>query len=309
MKAATRESKQRIDHSFSMKCYFREISQFPLLDRDDEIDLAERIQGGDLEAREQLINANLRLVAKIANDYSMYGLDVEDLICEGNIGLIDAAERFDPSYGVRFSTYSSWWIKRRIKGALGNQSRTIRLPLHVLQKLRDIERAELEAITNKDASPDAGVPAAKIAALRRASQPVASLDDHRSEDGVDNLHLGAVIQDEGVPNPSDAAVESETHRNLIRLLPILRAREQEVIIARFGLGGCEPETLEQIGQRYGISRERVRQIQNSALKILRGELKRLERPVPRSKREQRSTQIRRSKPIPQLIPFPEAVPA
>lgn len=292
-----------------MKCYFREISQFPLLSRDEEIELAERIQRGDLEAREKLINANLRLVAKIANDYSIYGLDVEDLICEGNIGLIDAAERFDPAYGVRFSTYSSWWIKRRIKSALGNQSRTIRLPLHVLQKLRDIERAEMESITDESVSPTAGLAVAKVAELRRVSQPVASIDSHMSDDGVDSQDLGAVIADESVSIPSDAAVTGETYRNLIRLLPILRPREREVIIARFGLGGGDPATLEELGQRYGVSRERIRQVQNSALKKLRSELKRLERPVRRPGREERSSPARRRGPIPQLIPYPEAIPA
>ncbi|MGI9242032.1 MAG: sigma-70 family RNA polymerase sigma factor, partial [Verrucomicrobiales bacterium] len=247
MKTNTRQTKRRMDSSFSMKCYFKEINRYPLLSREEEIELAQRVQTGDLEARERLINSNLRLVAKIANDYAMYGLDVEDLICEGNIGLLDAVEKFDPTYGVRFSTYSSWWIKRRIKGALGNQSRTIRLPLHVLQKLRDIERAEVRAITEPDAKDELGIPASKIAALRRVSQPMASLDDRSSDDGVDYQNVGAVIPDESVILPSDAAVDKERVEDLRRVLSVLNPREREVIVSRFGIVDGEPQTLEEIG--------------------------------------------------------------
>jgi RNA polymerase primary sigma factor len=147
MKTTTSNTKssQNSNTTLSMKCYFKEINHFPLLSREEEIELGTRIQKNrDPEALEKMINSNLKLVVKIANDYSKFGLDVEDLVSEGNIGLMKAAEKFDPKFGVKFSTYASWWIKQMVKRALGNQSRTIRLPLHVLQKLRDLDQAERE---------------------------------------------------------------------------------------------------------------------------------------------------------------------
>lgn len=307
MKAKPRQSKQRMDLSFSMKCYFKEISLYPLLSREEEIELAERIHAGDAEARERLINSNLRLAAKIANDYAGYGLDVEDLICEGNIGLLDAVEKFDPEYGVRFSTYSSWWIKRRIKGALGNQSRTIRIPLHVLQKLRDVDRAEIESITDPRAREALGISAEKIAELRQASQPVASLDNHSSADGTGFQHIGAAIQDESVAIPSEAVEQKERVEDLGRLLSILSAREREVIISRFGIDGGDPQTLEEIGTRFGVSRERIRQIQKSGMNKLRRAMKKLDKPGRRPGRA--ITPVSRRIPIPNFIPLLEAIPA
>ena len=273
--------------SIAMKCYFKDINRFELLSREDEIELGTRIQkNGDPEALEQMVKANLKLVVKIANDYAKYGLSVEDLVSEGNIGLMKAAERFDPTVGVRFSTYAAWWIRQMIKAALGNQSRTIRLPLHVLQKLRDLDKTEraLSEELGRDPSSQElaerqGMPRKKVSELRRASQPVASLDEHCSEDGVDHLHLGAITGDESVPDPAAATAESDLHATIGKLMADLNAREREVIASRFGLGGRETQTLEQLGAVFGVTRERVRQIQMNALGKLRSAMQHLEKPA------------------------------
>lgn len=298
--------------SLSMKYYFDDINRFDLLSREEEIELGTRIQNDrDPEALEQMINANLKLVVKIANDYARYGLSVEDLVSEGNIGLMKAAERFDPTVGVRFSTYSAWWIRQRIKAALGNQSRTIRLPLHVLQKLRDVDKAEraLGDELGRDPSDHEiaerqELPRKKLAELRRVTQPVASLDDHSSDDGVDHLNLGAITGDESVIDPAAAAAENDLHAALGRVMSDLNSREREVIAARFGLGGRETQTLEQLGAVFGVTRERVRQIQMKALGKLQSALNHLEQPPaePVCLRVQ-------PRPIQSIPVLPEAIPA
>jgi RNA polymerase primary sigma factor len=281
----------------SMQCYFEEMSRFQLLSREEEIELGTRIQeNGDPEAREKMIQANLRLVVKIANDYSMFGLPVEDLVSEGNIGLMKAVDRFDPSYGVKFSTYASWWIKQGIKAALGNQSRTIRLPLHLIQKLRELDKAELELSLELGRDPNSdelsqreeGLTGKRVAYLRRVSQPVASLDDHTSEDGADHYHMATLIPDDSAPDPRAAAITNERHATLSEMFSILNEREQEVIASRFGLGDREAMTLEQVGVTFGVTRERIRQIQKAALGKLNSAMKLRERRVDKKRTHRRN---------------------
>ncbi|MGI9244074.1 MAG: sigma-70 family RNA polymerase sigma factor [Verrucomicrobiales bacterium] len=296
-----------------MKCYFNDINHFALLSREEEVELGTRIQeSGDREAIDQLVRANLKLVVKIANDYSKFGLDVEDLVSEGNIGLMKAAEKFDPKFGVKFSTYSSWWIKQMIKRALGNQSRTIRLPLHVLQKLRELDRDERELGYELGRDPSDGelarqngLPRKKIDELRRVSQPVASIDEHSSADGEDHQHLGAMICDESAPDPSEVAVNHDLNENLAEVLSCLNAREREVLVSRFGIGGGDRQTLEQVGAVLGVTRERIRQIQQAALGKLRSALVLREQPPKPKQRRSKS----RSHLIFNPLPKPEAIPA
>jgi RNA polymerase primary sigma factor len=281
----------------SMQCYFEEMSRFQLLSREEEIELGTRIQeNGDPEAREKMIQANLRLVVKIANDYSMFGLPVEDLVSEGNIGLMKAVDRFDPNYGVKFSTYASWWIKQGIKAALGNQSRTIRLPLHLIQKLRELDKAELELSLELGRDPNSdelsqreeGLTGKRVAYLRRVSQPVASLDDHTSEDGADHYHMATLIPDDSAPDPRAVAITNERHATLTEMFSILNEREQEDIASRFGLGDREAMTLEQVGVTFGVTRERIRQIQKAALGKLNSAMKLRERPVNKKRVQRRN---------------------
>lgn len=292
-----------------MKCYFKEINQYALLSREEELELGTRIQKDrDPEALETLINANLRLVVKIANQYSCYGLPVEDLISEGNIGLMKAAERFDPTYGVKFSTYAAWWIKQGVKRALGNQSRTIRLPLHVQQQLRDLDRAEQELTVDPLAADRPvsveGFTPEKIALLRRVSQPVTSLDEHGSSDGTDKLDLSSIVPDTAAENPAEVAGDSDMVSNLADILSVLDPREREIVAARYGLNQRSRQTLEELGVTFGVTRERIRQIQKAAIEKLRHALKRLDQSPAK-----KSCSTRLSRQIAQFSPQPEAVPA
>jgi RNA polymerase primary sigma factor len=297
--------------SFSMKCYFKEISRFPLLSRAEELELGKRIQNGDFEARERMINANLRLVAKVANDYANYGLPIEDLIGEGNIGLMKAAERFDPEFGVKFSTYAVWWIKQMIKRALGNQSRTIRLPLHVLEKLRSLDRAErdqegelLSGPGGDEAEICDGITRKKARELRQLSQPVVSFDDRSAVDGVDSENLEANIPDDSMPIPLDALIANEMSENLLRAMSVLNSRELDVVVSRFGLSGGAPQTLEEVGERFGVTRERIRQIQKVAIEKLNLSMKRLDQKTPPVVVVKSG-----SRKIPRIQPRLEAIPA
>lgn len=303
------KSGHHVETSFSMKCYFKEINQYALLSREEELELGTRIQKDrDPEALEKLINANLRLVVKIANDYSRFGLAVEDLISEGNIGLMKAAEKFDPTFGVKFSTYGSWWIKQSIKRALGNQSRTIRLPLHVLQQLRDLDQAEQELVADPLAADKPGrvegFTPKKIAQLRRVSQPVISLDEHGSSDGAECLDISSMIPDTAAENPAEVAGDADMFRNLTEVLSVLNPRERKIIACRFGLNQRNQQTLEELGVKFGVSRERIRQIQKAAIDKLRSAMKRLE---PSAAKKSHAPRL--SRKIAQFSPQPEAIPA
>ena len=268
--------------SGNLKIYLREIGNTPLLTREEEVELAERIKNGDLEARAHMIKANLRLVVKIAQDYANYGLPLLDLISEGNIGLMKAVERFDPNKGGKLSTYAAWWIKQAIKRALANQSKTIRLPVHMvdkLSKLRRITRALTKELgrepTDEELAEEIGVTSAKLANLRDMSLAPASLDAPMSSD--DNVALGEIIEDEKALSPLDLVSHKNMHNHLNELLSVLDHRERRIIDARFGLDGGKPKILEDVGEEFGVTRERIRQLQNLAIKKMRRALHKRER--------------------------------
>ena len=269
----------------SLRQYLKEISKTELLTPEEELDLAERIKNGDAEARTHMIKANLRLVVKIAKDYTGYGLPLADLISEGNIGLMKAVKRFDPNKGAKLSTYAAWWIKQGVKRALANQSKTIRLPVHMLDKLSKVRRisaALTEALgrepTDDELSEETGIPLKKLALLRRASQKPTSLDAPVTDEA--DSSFGDLIGDERAENPFEALESKDLHGELGDMLDVLDERETRIIDARFGLSGVTPKTLEEVGREFGVSRERIRQLQTVALNKMRTVLRRKDKPIP-----------------------------
>ncbi len=263
------------DHDSGIKVYLREISQTPLLTREEEVKLARRIKRGDGAARQQMIKANLRLVVKIAHDYANLGLPLMDLISEGNIGLMKAVERFDPKKGGKLSTYGAWWIKQSIKRALANQSKTIRLPVHLVDKIAKMRRIAMQLTeefgrepTDEELSEEIGVSASKIAKLRTAAIRPASLDAAVSQ-GEDSSSLGEMIGDESMLTPLEFLSNKNLHFTLQELLPVLDERELKILTMRFGLHGQKELSLEEVGRKLRVTRERIRQIQNAALKKLK----------------------------------------
>ena len=272
------------DSDSSLKLYLREISRTPLLTVDEENALAERIRMGDAEARSHMIKANLRLVVKIAHDYSGYGLSLSDLISEGNIGLMNAVERFDPEKGGKLSTYGAWWIKQSIKRALANQSKTIRLPIHMVDKIARMRRISsilAEALgrepTDAELAEELGLPRQKIAMLKQAAQRPTSLDAPVNEGEA--TEYGEIISDESASDPLEMLSDKNLHGEIDGLLSILNERERRIIDERFGLNGLKPMLLEDVGREFGVSRERIRQLQNSALTKMRNALMKKEKPA------------------------------
>ncbi len=258
----------------TIKIYLQEIGKTPLLKPSEEVELAALIQQGDHQAREKMIKANLRLVVKIAHDYSNFGLPLLDLISEGNIGLVKAVERFDPSKGGKLSTYAAWWIKQSIKRALANQSKTIRLPVHLVDKIARMRRvaAELEealgrAPTDEEVAYEMEMSVNKVAHLKSVSVRPASLNAPVTDD--EGTEFGDLIGDEQSINPLDNLQSKNVVGDLNRLIDELEPREAEIIRLRFGLNGDKPKTLEEVGEMFGVTRERVRQLQNMALTRMR----------------------------------------
>ncbi len=271
----------------SLKLYLREISKTPLLTPEEEVELANRIKKGDKKARLHMISANLRLVVKIAQDYSNYGLPISDLISEGNIGLMKAVERFDPTKGGKLSTYAAWWIKQSIKRALANQSKTIRLPVHMVDKIAKMRRISTilgEALgrepTEEELADEVGLPRRKLAMLRQASQRPTSLDAPINEGEA--TEYGEIISDERATSPFEMLSDKNLQGQLDGLLSVLDQRERQIIDDRFGLNGKKPLTLEEVGREFGVTRERIRQLQNSALTKMRRALRKKEKPMPRA---------------------------
>jgi RNA polymerase primary sigma factor len=261
--------------------YLREISQVPLLTPAEEIKLAAQIKRGNKRAREKMIKANLRLVVKIANDFSTFGLPLLDLISEGNIGLMKAVERFDPKKGGKLSTYASWWIKQSIKRALANQSKTIRLPVHLVDKIGKIRRVAARMTedlgrepTSEELADELGLPVAKVSHLKNVAVRPASLDARINAD--DDTPFGDLVSDEKAEDPFAVLRDKDLRDEIVDLLAILDARERRIIAYRFGLGGGRERTLEEVGQRFGVTRERIRQLQNIALLKMRKALRRRE---------------------------------
>lgn len=272
------------DSDNSLDLYLREISRTPLLTVAEECDLAERIKMGDEKARSHLIRANLRLVVKIARDYSGYGVSLNDLISEGNIGLMQAVERFDPEKGGKFSTYGAWWIKQSVKRALANQSKTIRLPVHMVDKIARMRRIAsmlAEALgrepSDEEIAAELGLPRQKIAMLKQAAQRQTSLDAPVGEGEV--KLQGDVVSDESAPDPLEALTDKNLREQIGDLLGVLNERERKIIDDRFGLNGLKPMLLEDVGREFGVSRERIRQLQNVALAKMRKALMKKDKPV------------------------------
>src|SRR5258705_489871 len=254
--------------------YLREIGQVKLLTPQEEIALARRIKRGDKEAREHMIKANLRLVVKIARDYDRLGLPLLDLINEGNIGLMKGVERFDPRKGAKLSTYASWWIKQAIKRALANQSKTIRLPVHVVDKVAHIRRAEMrlrEAFdrdpTDVEVARELNLNPRSVREFREASRAPVSLDAPLGTDESDRI--SEVVADPNAAAPFDRIVTETDSEMLHEILATLTQRERAILAMRFGLDAGESKTLEEVGQHFHVTRERIRQIQEQALKQLR----------------------------------------
>lgn len=257
-----------------IKLYLQEIGKTPLLTPGEEIELAGRIRHGDQEARDHMIRANLRLVVKIANDYANFGLPLLDLISEGNIGLVKAVERFDPGKGGKLSTYAAWWIKQSIKRALANQSKTIRLPVHLVDKIAKIRRvaaALAEELgrepTDDELALEMGMSVNKIAHLKSVSVRPTSLDAPVGED--ETTSFGELVGDESATTPYEDLHSKSLSNDVNEIIDGLDERESAIIRLRFGLSGERPMTLEEVGEEFSITRERVRQLQNIALKKLR----------------------------------------
>ena len=269
------------DGDTAIKLYLREIGKVALLTIPEENALAARIKKGDKAAREHMIKANLRLVVKIARDYEGIGLPLLDLISEGNIGLMKAVERFDPAKGGKLSTYGSWWIKQSIKRALANQSKTIRLPVHLVDKISKMRRMamrlqeELGREPNDDElGAEMGLTGARISQMRLASIRPASLDAPIGDD--DTNTFSEIVQDENATSPYDNLEEKTVTKMLREMVHTLDPREETILRFRFALDGGNEKTLEEVGQKFGVTRERVRQIQNIALKKLRRMIEKLE---------------------------------
>ena len=258
----------------AMRIYMQEIGKTPLLSKKEEIELAARIQSGDKDARDHMISANLRLVVKIAYDYNNFGLPLLDLISEGNIGLVKAVERFDPSKGGKLSTYAAWWIKQSIKRALANQSKTIRMPVHLVDRIAKMRKVTAQLADELDREPSdeeigyvMGMPVNKVAHLKSVSIRPASLDAPIGDDG--ETTFGELVRNEDESTPRERLEEKSINQDIMSVINQLDDRESEIIQLRFGLDGNRPLTLEEVGERFDVTRERVRQIQNIAIHKMR----------------------------------------
>jgi len=268
-----------------LRVYMNEIAKTDLLSQEDEIQLAERVMNGDAAARDLMIRANLRLVVKIAKDYSKYGLPLADLISEGNIGLMKAVEKYDPEKGGKLSPYAAWWIKQAIKRALSNQSKTVRLPVHMVDKIARLRKitASLSEELNREPTDDElteilGIPRKKLALLKQAAMRPTSMDAPMADDN--STTFSETVQDSNAVDPFEALTAKEMHGELENLLELLDQRETKIIGARFGLNGKKPLTLEEISRDFGVTRERIRQVQNIALSKMRRALGKKENPAP-----------------------------
>ncbi|MEK7781421.1 MAG: RNA polymerase sigma factor RpoD/SigA [Verrucomicrobiota bacterium] len=270
------------DGDTAIKLYLREVGQVKLLTPAEEIALAARIKKGDKKAREHMIKANLRLVVKIARDYEGIGLPLLDLISEGNIGLMKAVERFDPAKGGKLSTYGSWWIKQSIKRALANQSKTIRLPVHLVDKISKMRRTALKLQeefgrepTDEELAEELQTTATRVAQMRMASIRPTSLDAPIGDD--DSNSYSEIVQDENAEDPYEQLEDKTVTGMLEDMVTKLDPREATILRFRFGLDGGTEKTLEEVGEKFNVTRERVRQIQNIALRKMRKMIEKFER--------------------------------
>jgi RNA polymerase primary sigma factor len=258
----------------SLDLFLRRARAYPLLTADEEVELAQRIERGDLDAKERMINSNLRLVVSQARRYQGHGLEMSDLVQEGMLGLIRAVEKFDWRRGFKFSTYGTLWIRQAIQRGLQNHGRTIRVPVHVSQRQVKVRKLESELSTKLGREPSdeeiaaaAKLPVEEVTELRELSRGLASLDQAVSEDG--ETSLGDLLPSDR-PEPMDEVVESELERQLSDVVDQLPDAERKVIRLRFGLSGSESRTLSEIGSELGISPQRVRELEQQGLRRLAG---------------------------------------
>jgi RNA polymerase primary sigma factor len=297
----------RRDERSNLQLYLNEIRQTPLLTVQEEIKLAARIKKGDKAARDHMIKANLRLVVKIAYDYHQMGLPLMDLISEGNLGLIKAVERFDPAKGGKLSTYAAWWIKQSMKRALANQSKTIRLPVHLVDKISRMRKMILKLTEelgrepeNEEIAAELQIPTAKVALLKTVSVRPASLDAPVGEDN-DSATLGDLVGDDAAVSPDQGLGDKNLREDLAAMIASLDPREASIIRLRFGLDGEKELTLEEVGKKFNVTRERIRQLEYLALSRLRKQMHSHNRQRSAEEIEQESTSTERAESIRGLL--------
>ena len=261
----------------SVRLYLREIGKIPLLTPEEEADLAQRIVKGDKKAKDKMVESNMRLVVSIAKRYGGRGLDFLDLIQEGNTGLLRAVEKFDPEKGFKFSTYATWWVRQAITRAIADQARTIRIPVHMVETINKVLRTTRKLTselnrepTNEEIAKELDMEPEKIDYVMRIKQDIASLDAFVGREGDDeDSVLGDFVEDEERASPEDSAANQILKEQLSEIIATLTDREQKIIRLRFGIGGGRPHTLEEVGNEFDVTRERIRQIEAKALSKLR----------------------------------------
>ena len=257
-----------------VKVYLKEIGRVPLLSAEEEVELAIRMSEGDVAAKKRLSEANLRLVVSIAKRYVGRGMQFLDLIQEGNLGLIKAVEKFDHTKGFKFSTYATWWIRQAITRAIADQSRTIRIPVHMVETINKVKKVNSQLLhenghepTNEQIAEKLEMPVEKVREIMRVAQEPVSLETPIGEE--EDSHLGDFIPDEDAPAPSDVASHTMLKEQLAEVLSTLTPREEKVLRLRFGLEDGRSRTLEEVGKEFNVTRERIRQIEAKALRKLR----------------------------------------
>lgn len=257
-----------------VRMYLKEIGKVPLLSAAEEVELAKRMEAGDETAKQRLAEANLRLVVSIAKKYVGRGMQFLDLIQEGNLGLIKAVEKFDYRKGYKFSTYATWWIRQAITRAIADQARTIRIPVHMVETINKLIRVSRQLLqeygrepTDEELAINMQMPEDKVREIRKIAQEPVSLETPIGEE--EDSHLGDFIPDEDIPAPADAAAFTLLKEQLLEVLETLTEREKNVLCLRFGLIDGRARTLEEVGQQFQVTRERIRQIEAKALRKLR----------------------------------------
>jgi RNA polymerase primary sigma factor len=259
----------------SLRLYLRSIGSVELLTAGQEVALAKRIERGDMDAKRHMVEANLRLVVSIAKSYLGRGLSLLDLIQEGSLGLIRAVEKFDYRRGYKFSTYATWWIRQAVTRALADKSRTIRIPVHMVEKLNRVVHVERNLVQRLGREPEPqeiagelGWTAREVREVLRVSQMPVSLEKPVGDE--DDSELGDFVADDNVQSPFETASDNLQRSDVQKALAVLPSRDREVLELRYGLNGRKPMTLEQVGEAFGVTRERIRQIENNTLKRLKG---------------------------------------